>query len=348
MNKRENRLFSRILLLCLMSVILAGCGAQAESSDNSAKGTEPVSHEESVMEGEPAHEEDGELNASADTQTTEEAPETEEESKEIILDFGTTTVTAVLNNSETTKAFLERLPLTISMNRYADREYYAAIPELPENGEDIPDFENGDITYYTAGKSLAIFFGNAENSSQSDLIRMGRITSDLDAFDDMADSLEVTISLAEGADLTEGADKMTDYDFTVFTNVELSGVDLDALDREALGVLYQQARYCQAMTEADTDTMREIASEDMVFTHMSGRQQTREEYFADIEDGSLAYFTIGMEDPVVEVNGEIASVTYTSVLDANAYGAKGVYRMGGTHWFEKRDGEWIAINNPEN
>ncbi len=327
LNKRKNGLFAILLLMCVLPAVLTGCGTQAETSDGPSEETEAVSGQESVTESVPVPEPD---DAPAEAETTE-----------IILDFGGTAVTAVLDNSETTQSFIDRLPLTISMNRYADREYYAAIPELPENGEDIPDFENGDITYYTAGKSLAVFFGNAESSSQGDLIRMGRITSDLAAFDDMADTLEVTIKLAEGAG------KMSDYDFTVFSNVELSGVDLDTLGEDELEVLYQQARYCQAMTEADMDTLREIVSEEMVFTHMSGRQQTREEYFADIENGSLAYFTIGMENPVVEVNGDIASVTYTSVLDANAYGAEGTYRIGGTHWFGKQDGEWIAINNPE-
>lgn len=115
----------------------------------------------------------------------------------VILDFDGTIVTAVLDNSETSQAFLERLPLTLTMNRYGDREYYAAIPELPESGEAIPDYENGDVTYYTAGRSLAIFFGNAENSSQGDLIRMGRITSDLDVFDTLGDTMQVTIRLAE-------------------------------------------------------------------------------------------------------------------------------------------------------
>ena len=80
---------------------------------------------------------------------------------------------------------------------------------------------------------------------------------------------------------------------------------------------------------------------------MSGRQQTRDEYFADVEDGSLRYFTIGIDSPVVEVDGDVASVTYTSVLNANAYGARGTYRMKGTHWFEKRNGDWISVNAPE-
>lgn len=139
---------------------------------------------------------------------------------------------------------------------------------------------------------------------------------------------------------------MADYDFSIFTNVEIVDADLSAMNEESLKVLYQQARYCQAMTDADTDTLREIVSKDAIFTHMSGRQQTREEYFADIEKGSLRYFTIGINSPVVEIDGELARVTYTSVLNANAYGARGTYRMGGTHWFEKQDGKWISINNP--
>ena len=67
---------------------------------------------------------------------------------------------------------------------------------------------------------------------------------------------------------------------------------------EQMEILVLQTRYCQAMTDADTDTMRELVSEDMTYTHMSGKTQTREEYFADIEKGRLNYFTIGIEAPV--------------------------------------------------
>ena len=146
-------------------------------------------------------------------------------------------------------------------------------------------------------------------------------------------------ALAEGSDMK--------YDFSVFTNVKLAGVDISTLNEDALSALYQAARYCQAMTEADIDTMREIVSEDMIFTHMSGMKQTREEYFADVADGSLTYYAIGMEHPAVVVDGDMAAVTYTSVLSANAYGARGTFRMKGTHYYRRINGEWIAVNRPE-
>lgn len=65
--------------------------------------------------------------------------------------------------------------------------------------------------------------------------------------------------------------------------------------------------------------MRELVPEDMTFTHMSGRQQTREEYFADVEDGSLRYFTIGIDSPVVEVDGDTALFILHHVLNFSWY-----------------------------
>ena len=155
------------------------------------------------------------------------------------------------------------------------------------------------------------------------------------------------VNTAEGDSDNETEVNEVDLDFSVFNNVEVTGIDLSELSADERAVLYQQARYCQAMTEADTETMTEITSLDMIFTHMSGRQQTRKEYFADIADGNLQYFTIGIENPVVNINGSYASVSYTSVLNANAYGARGTYRIDGTHWYEKQDESWIACNAPE-
>ena len=130
----------------------------------------------------------------------------------------------------------------------------------------------------------------------------------------------------------------------VYPNVRVMDADLTALSEEETAILDRQAAYCQAMTDADTDAMREMVSEDMQYVHMSGRKQTREEYFADIESGALTYYTIGINHPVIEVNGDTASITYTSVLNANAYGARGTFRMSGTHHYRNVNGKWILVN----
>ena len=155
---------------------------------------------------------------------------------------------------------------------------------------------------------------------------------------------EIADAPVEGTKQVIEEENMSEYDFTGFTNVTISGIDISALNETERAILHAQAKYCQAMTDADIDTMRELVAEDMVYTHMSGMRQTREEYFADIADGDLRYFTIGIADPVIKADGDKGSITYTSVLNANAYGARGTYRMKGTHFYEFRDGCWIAVN----
>ena len=155
---------------------------------------------------------------------------------------------------------------------------------------------------------------------------------------------DITTTTVKEEPKTESGDEMKGYDFSTFENVEITGIDMDSLTDEERSILYVQAKYCQAMTDADIDTMRELVSEDMIYAHMSGMQQTREEYFSDISDGSLRYYTIGIADPIIEVDQAKARITYTSVLNANAYGSRGTYRMKGTHHYEKSGGVWILVN----
>ena len=188
---------------------------------------------------------------------------------------------------------------------------------------------------FTAVLSLALLLGACSAGPDEPASE-----SQLESIAESETSEASTIPTAE----SEETGETMKYDFEQLSNVNITGIDISSLNEEELAVLYAQARYCQAMTDADIDTMRELVSEDMVFTHMSGRQQTREEYFSDVADGSLNYFTIGIADPVIKVDGDKAQITYTSVLNANAYGARGTYRMKGTHRYEKRDGAWIAVN----
>ena len=133
-------------------------------------------------------------------------------------------------------------------------------------------------------------------------------------------------------------------DFSIFKNVRIVGIVINTLTNDEMEVLYTQSRYCQGMVDADIDTMKEIEPPDVTFIHMSGMVQTRDEYFNDIKNGRLNYYNITIENPKINVNGDIAIIDYISVLDANAYGAKGVYRMSGTHKFKKVNDKWLSTN----
>ena len=185
--------------------------------------------------------------------------------------------------------------------------------------------------------------GQAAKPKAGSTVETTKVKETTDA--DIAENIDESNSAGQAEpESEEGATSTMGYDFGEFPNVNITGIDLASLSDEELAVLYAQAKYCQAMTDADIEVMRELVSEDKAFTHMSGLQQTREEYFADVADGSLNYFTIGIADPVIMVDGDMAQLTYTSVLNANAYGARGTFHMKGTHHYEKRDGAWIIVN----
>ena len=118
----------------------------------------------------------------------------EAENTKITITSGDAVIEAELDGSETSKEFIATLPVTLKMKRSDEREYYARIPKLSENGMEIsPEYENGDVTYYKAGPSFAIFFGRAGESAQGNLIRMGKVTSDLALFNQLGEEAEITI-----------------------------------------------------------------------------------------------------------------------------------------------------------
>lgn len=184
----------------------------------------------------------------------------------------------------------------------------------------------------------------ANTEKDADIAVSDEIALDQRAESDTGEETVTEMKVTNETEAAEREDEAMRSGLEEYTNIEVTGIDTNSLTDEQMEILLLQAQYCQAMTDADTDTMRELVSEDMTYTHMSGKTQTREEYFADIEMGRLNYYTIGIENPVIEVDGDTATIEYTSVLNANAYGARGTFRMSGIHHYEKRDGSWILVN----
>ncbi len=110
---------AHLILVAVLFLMLTACSVvQSENSGGNSEGqTVPDDTAESTAEESSIPE--------SDTQEPE-MTDTGQEGTEIKLTFEDIDVTALMDDSETTQAFLDRLPFTISMNRYAGREYYAA------------------------------------------------------------------------------------------------------------------------------------------------------------------------------------------------------------------------------
>ena len=109
-------------------------------------------------------------------------------------------------------------------------------------------------------------------------------------------------------------------------------------------VLNRYKEMQQAMIDKDIDKLNKIVKDGTTFTHMSGKTQTKEEYFEDIRRGSLDYQSYTIEDPKVTIDGNKAILKARVTLTANAYGAQGSYPFNVTAFFEKIDDEWLYTN----
>ena len=88
-------------------------------------------------------------------------------------------------------------PLEVTLGRYGQREFYGSMPQRPTNTEEGQlHFENGDITYCPSNNTIAIFYAKADDPDMGQLgmrvIPIGKVTSDLGAFDEMESRLEFT------------------------------------------------------------------------------------------------------------------------------------------------------------
>jgi ketosteroid isomerase-like protein len=98
-----------------------------------------------------------------------------------------------------------------------------------------------------------------------------------------------------------------------------------------------------AMIEKDHTAMERYFDEKLIFTHMSGKKQTREEFIGEIMDGTLNYFKVDTKDYSIRVDGDTAHMKVTHTLTAKVYGISGSWTLGGENTYKKRNGIWVRV-----
>ena len=111
----------------------------------------------------------------------------------ITITAGDQTFTAVLNDTQVAQDFAEMLPVTLPWFRNAGIEYITELDApLTETGPFYTDVQPGDLVYYNPLDSITIIY--SETSSVPTLTKMGEVTSDLAAFENLPDNLEIRIA----------------------------------------------------------------------------------------------------------------------------------------------------------
>ena len=196
-------------ILCLS---LAACGNNNAGSDapqeqTQAQSSENTSEEASAQVDDTQSksiEGDSEMRVArdgADMQTDDKAMPTRlpmEGGTKINMYFGDTLITGVLNDCETAKAFIERLPMTQHVSRYS-HDFCGVTEDLPYNEDEVHyGWLNGDIDYAINAPYFTILFEDEDVSEQyGDQVNIGVITVPLSEIAALNGSYDVRIELAE-------------------------------------------------------------------------------------------------------------------------------------------------------
>ena len=100
----------------------------------------------------------------------------------------------------------------------------------------------------------------------------------------------------------------------------------------------------QAMIDKDIETLDRLYLDGTTFTHMSGKTQTKAEFFGEIADGTLNYFAYDIQHPQITVSGNEATLSASVALTAKVYGASGTWTLPVNAHFSKIEGQWYAHN----
>ena len=121
------------------------------------------------------------LVATSAVAATDEVSHSRRETMKIRMTMAGQIITASLEESDSARDFFAMLPLTLPLEDYAETEKIAYLPRklTTQTAPEGIDPQVGDIAYYAPWGNLAIYYRDFGYSSG--LIRLGRITSGLDA-----------------------------------------------------------------------------------------------------------------------------------------------------------------------
>lgn len=121
------------------------------------------------------------LVATSAVAATDEVSHSRRETMKIRMTMAGQIITASLEESDSARDFFAMLPLTLPFEDYAETEKIAYLPRklTTQTAPEGIDPQVGDIAYYAPWGNLAIYYRDFGYSSG--LIRLGRITSGLDA-----------------------------------------------------------------------------------------------------------------------------------------------------------------------
>lgn len=108
-------------------------------------------------------------------------PDSTEGTMKIKITVGDHVLTATMYDNATSRSFIDKLPLTLTMMDLYSREMVYRFPDaLPANEASTRGYEVGEIIYYPPLHSFVIMY--AQNGEVFNMQSMGRVDSNVQVF----------------------------------------------------------------------------------------------------------------------------------------------------------------------
>lgn len=185
----KKKFFLILMIVTSLSICFAGCGNANSKTEHEAGTTEQKEEKDRVAKDD------------ADMQTDDPNMPTRipmEGGTKINMYFGDKVIPGVLNDTDTAKALIEKLPMTQQVSRYS-HDFCGVTENLPYKEGDVHyGWLNGDIDYATDAPYFTILFEDEEVSEQYGYqVNIGVITCPLEEIAALEGSYDVRIELAE-------------------------------------------------------------------------------------------------------------------------------------------------------
>jgi ketosteroid isomerase-like protein len=103
-----------------------------------------------------------------------------------------------------------------------------------------------------------------------------------------------------------------------------------------------EARFV-AMTRADIAELNKILADDLVYTHSSGRVETKKEFIASLETGSLKYVSIQNEEKKARIYGTTALINGRAKVTISSQGQEQSFVLRYLDVYVKRNNKWQMV-----
>lgn len=102
-----------------------------------------------------------------------------------------------------------------------------------------------------------------------------------------------------------------------------------------------------AMVNRDTAALGRMMADDIILVHINGRRQTKQEWLTEIANETMRYYNIRTENLSIEINGNHASASFTSIIEARIWGSHNTWTLNGGMYLTRTEDGWIWSNREE-